>query len=870
LIGSKISHYKVLEKLGGGGMGIVYRARDTRLDRTVALKFLPIEWCQEPLLRERFTREAKAASALDHPHICTVFDIGETPQGQLFIAMAHCPGETLKQRIMRGSMPLEEAVDIAIQIAQALDAAHEGGIVHRDVKPANILFTERDQIKVVDFGLAKLAGEAAVTRQGSVVGTPAYMSPEQATGEEVDGRSDLWALGAVLYEMVAGRRAFAADNEQAVLLAITTSNPTPIDRVRAEVPAELQRIIRRCLKKNPDERYRTAGELVADLKRFRGESTPAEVVTQTLPSASGARRRRVVWRTAIPAAAISAVLALAMMLYPTFLRPETRHLTVLPFNCPGDDPDAEILCSGLLDTVTAKLAELRRFRSSLSVVPASEVRGQGIHSADVARRIFGVDLVVTGSVLRENGSFRIPIELVDANHLRQIRSLTITTERTSDFILQDRVITAIEEMLEIELGATERRAMMAGGTRSAEAAELFLEARGHAGKTPTEVHLSRAMSLYRQAIELDPEYADAIVQLANACDQRYQLNGDSIWIEHGTSFAQRAVSLAPDLPAARVAAGRFELAATSYETAIVHLQKAIELDPLDLDAYLFLAEAYEAVGDAQAAEETMARAVRTAPEDWLTFYSIGRFLYAQRGEFEEAAEFFRKVIELLPDSSVGYSALGACAFYLGDREAARVQLERAVAIGSAYEAYSNLATVEFYDGRYTEAARLYEHALEMNDRDFNLWNYLAEASRAAGDSPERARRAYTRAAELAAADLAADPDNVELLINLASFAVHLEDEAAAREYLRQVEEAGVERSDLMFSTADTYERLGEREQALDWVRRALEAGFPIEVLEDYHDFDALRADFRFASMAALYRAAPSKDGAGDSVKEGEE
>jgi len=258
LIGSTISHYKVVEKLGGGGMGIVYRATDTRLDRTVALKFLPIEWCQEPLLRERFTREAKAASALDHPHICTVFDIGETTQGQLFIAMAHCPGETLKQRILRGPMPLDEAVDIAIQIAQALDAAHLGGIVHRDIKPANILFTERDQIKVVDFGLAKLAGEAAVTRQGSVVGTPAYMSPEQATGEEVDGRSDLWALGAVLYEMVAGRRAFAADNEQAVLLAITTSNPTPIDRVRAEVSAELQRIIRRCLKKDPKERFATA------------------------------------------------------------------------------------------------------------------------------------------------------------------------------------------------------------------------------------------------------------------------------------------------------------------------------------------------------------------------------------------------------------------------------------------------------------------------------------------------------------------------------------------------------------------------------------------------------------------------------------
>ena len=199
MIGRTVSHYRILERLGGGGMGIVYRAQDTRLDRTVALKFLPMEWCQDPLLRERFSREARAASTLDHPHICTVFDIDETPEGQLFIAMAYCPGENLKQRTLRGPMPIEDAVDIAIQIGEALGGAHEGGIVHRDIKPANILITDRDQVKVVDFGLAKLAGEATVTRKGSVIGTPAYMSPEQATGDEVDGRGDLWALGAVLY-----------------------------------------------------------------------------------------------------------------------------------------------------------------------------------------------------------------------------------------------------------------------------------------------------------------------------------------------------------------------------------------------------------------------------------------------------------------------------------------------------------------------------------------------------------------------------------------------------------------------------------------------------------------------------------------------
>ncbi|MCG6950321.1 MAG: protein kinase [Acidobacteria bacterium] len=854
MIGSTVSHYRILERLGGGGMGVVYRAEDTRLERTVALKFLPIEWCQEPLLRERFTREAKAASALDHPHICTVFDIGETPQGQLFIAMAHYSGDTLKQRILRGPMSIDEVVEIAIQIGEALGAAHEGGIVHRDVKPANILITDHDQVKVVDFGLAKLAGEATVTRQGSVIGTPAYMSPEQATGDEIDGRSDLWALGAVLYEMVTGRRAFASGSEQAMLLAITTTDPTPIETLRADVPAELQRIIRRCLKRKPKDRYQQASELVADLKRFRGDQTPAEVVTQTLPSAASARRQWSLTRRVFPVAAVVLAVVLAAIAYRVFYPATTRHLVVLPFNCPGADADSEAFCSGLLDTVTAKMAELRRFQSSLSVVPTSEVRGQGVSSADAAHRVFGVDLVVTGSILREGNSIRIPIELVDAERLRQIRSRTITTEETSGFIVQDRIVAVIEGMLDIELGADEKAALMVGGTNNAEAAELFLEARGHAGKTPTEVHLSRAMDLYRQAIELDPKYADAIVQLADACDQRYQLNGDSIWLEHGSSYAQRAVALAPDLPAAQLAAGRFQLANSAHQAAISHLQRAIELDPLGLDAYLHLAEAYEAIGETEVEEDTLARAVRTAPDDWLTYYSIGRFFVYERNEYERAAGYFRKVIELLPESSVGYSALGSSLFYMGDRDGAREQLERAVDIGSDYEAFSNLATLEFYDGNFSEAASLYEQALAMNDRDFLVWNYLAEARSAAGEGPESYRPAYSRAAEIAGAALEADPDNVTLLVHLASFSVHLGNQAGALEYLDRAQKAGVDNAELMFTVADTYERLGERERALEWTENALKAGYPIDVIEDYHDFDDLRADPRFAELAATHRS----------------
>ncbi|MCK5376327.1 MAG: protein kinase [Acidobacteria bacterium] len=852
MIGGTVSHYRILERLGGGGMGVVYLADDTRLDRQVALKFLPIEWSSDQELRERFTREARASSALDHPHICTIYEIDETPEGQLFIAMTYCPGETLKQRIRRGPLPTDEALAFAIQIAEALQAAHQHGVVHRDVKPANILITDQDQVKVVDFGLAKLAGEAAVTRDGAVMGTPAYMSPEQAKGEDVDGRSDLWALGVVLYEMLTGRRAFAADHERAVLLAITTTDPTPVDTLRSDVPAELLRILRRCLKRNPEKRYQNAGELLADLGRFGGAASAAEIVTQTLPSLASVRRRRLVTHRVLPIAAAVAAVVLAAVFYPILDRPQQRHLLVLPFNCPAVDTESQLMCIGLLDTVTAKLAELRRFRSSLSVVPASEVRAGRVSSAEMAHHIFGVDLVVSGSVLQESDLVRIPVQLVDAAKRRQVRSRTITGEKTADFVLQDRVVATIEDMLDLELGAVERQAMRAGGTSSAEAAGLFLEARGRTTTEPSEDQLTRAMTLYRQALELDPDYAEAMVQLADACGQRFELSEDPIWLEHGMGYARRAVELAPDLPPAHFAAGRFALDTGSYQAAVEHLQRTLALDPLNIRAYVYLADAFKAAGDPEQAEETLERAVRTGPIEWVTHQNIGR-LYFERGEWELAAGYFRRVIELLPDSSIGYTSLGGCSLYLGDLGAARENLERAVEIGSGYWAYSNLATLEYWEGNYQPAAGLYRQALEMDDSDYQVWNNLGEVLRQQ-EPPDLggALTAYRRAEGLAAARLEVTPNDVRLLIDLASYRVQLGDEAAARGLLARILSLDITDPQQMFDLASVYEELGERDQAVEWLGRALEAGFPLDLIESYPVLAALVEDPHFVKLAEKY------------------
>ena len=716
MIGRTVSHYRIVERLGGGGMGLVFKARDTRLDRDVALKFLPKEWSHEPLLRERFSREARAASALDHPNICTIFDIGETDDGQLFIAMAYYPGQTIKHRIHEGPMAVERVVDLAVQIAAALESAHEAGIVHRDIKPANILLTDRDEVKVVDFGLAKLAGEAAVTREGSVIGTPAYMSPEQATGADVDGRSDLWALGAVMYEMLTGRRAFAADHERAILLAIMSSDPTPIDTLRPDIPDEVLRIVRRLLNRDPDARYQSAGELLADLRTFRGDPTPAEVVTQSMPSLPRPPRTRFVKHRLLPGAAAVAAVALAAILGPTITTRPIRHVVVLPFNCHAESEGDERLCEGLFETLTARLAEARRFSTSLSVVPTSEVLQQHILTAGEAHRVFGADLVLEGGVQWDGDALRIPLQLVDAQRLRQVRSHLLEVTQTSKFVIQDQVVEAVLEMLDLEFDSDARRSLAAGGTTNVEAAQLFLEARGSVGEEAEGADLTRAMDLYREALDLDPSYADALVQLADTCHLQYELSVDPIWLDHGLSYAHRAVDLAPDLPGAHLAAGQCELARRAYPEAVDRLQRTIELDPLNIAAYTSLAVAFEELGEPDRAQETIDNAVRTRPEDWTTHYEIGRFFYYERYDPDRAIPYFRKVIELLPESSIGYSALGGCLFYTGDIAQARTHLERAVAIGSRYDAFANLATLEFYEGRFAEAAELYARALELDDK----------------------------------------------------------------------------------------------------------------------------------------------------------
>ena len=462
MIGQTISHYRILEKLGEGGMGVVYKAEDTKLLRSVALKFLTPDMTRDQDAKNRFIQEARAASALDHPNIAVVHEINETHDGHSFICMAYYEGETLKDKLASGPLGIEEAVHIAVQIANGLQRAHESGIVHRDIKPGNIMITPRGEVKIVDFGLAKLAAQSRPTRTGPTAGTAAYMSPEQVLGSEADSRSDLFSLGVLLYEAATGKRPFVGEHEPALFYSIANADPAPPSTVRTDMPQELERIILRLLEKDPTKRYQSAAEVRADLKQFLGEAPTPRPVIQVLAVLRG--------RFSLPIVIGSAVLIVAAVLFASGALqkwfggpalPEQKHIVVLPFTNIGGDSSRQAFCDGLVEMITSKLAQLRApRRAAMWVVATSETRK--ITSAEEAHQRFGATLAVTGTVQHEENQTRVTLNLLDAKTRLLLGSSIIDSRAETVFELQDRVVTEVAKLVEIEFRPEELRGLIAG------------------------------------------------------------------------------------------------------------------------------------------------------------------------------------------------------------------------------------------------------------------------------------------------------------------------------------------------------------------------------------------------------------------------
>jgi tetratricopeptide (TPR) repeat protein len=870
--------YRIEALLGEGGMGAVYKAYDKELGRIIAIKLLQPGLTRDPEALQRFKQELLLASRISHKNILRIHDLGEA-EGVKFITMAYVEGQDLHAILKRGRLSAERAVSIARQIVQALDAAHAEGVVHRDLKPQNILVDAADTVYVSDFGLAKSldTGAEQMTRAGQVLGTPRYMSPEQVEGKPADHRADLYAFGLILYEMCTGAFPFEGDSTISLMYARAKQKPKNPVLANPELPGWLARIILRCLEREPYKRYQSAHEILADLDAGgTGAGSGAR-------SGFGSGARTVQISLALPetrrgwllagGGVLAALLLLVLTVPPvrnfvfrrssapaeatrtlTGIPPlaEGRYIAVLPPRTLGNDQALTYLAEGVSEALAAKLFPLKSVRIA---GPASAEVLQQRDSLERVGRSLGANLVVDGVLQSSGEQIRIILHLQDVAAGRRIWSQQFSGLAADLLTLEDQISSALIAALEIQPDAEERARAAARPTDNMEAYDLYLRGRNAMRGEQDASGLQSALKLFEQAVAKDPRFPLAFAGLADASLALYRMTREPLWVQKAMAAAQRARELDDNLPEVHSALGRIYSATGKTAEALAELRRAIALAPNSDEAHRRLANAYRNAGMKKEALESYRKAIAINPYFWVNYNALGGALL-MFGENDPALEAFRKVTELEPENPVGHENLANVYFRQGKWEQCIPGYQKALALQPFYSTYSNLGTAYFFLKRYAEAVQMYEKAVEMNPNDHTAAGNLADALRWSGQK-ERAVAAYDRAISLAYKELQVNPRDAGTLGMLALYYAKKGDGQNAREFIRRAR--SIDRNDvqLLYNQALVHALLGQKPDCLRALREAFEKGYPAREAANDPEMGALAADPAFAKLVADF-SAPSK------------
>jgi tetratricopeptide (TPR) repeat protein len=855
VIGALLGHYRLLEQVGRGGMGVVFRARDEQLARDVAVKVLPPGTFPDENARKRFLREARVLAKLNHPNVAMAFDFGQQ-YGIDYLVTEYVPGITLDAKLAKGPLPQKKVLELGIQLAKGLAVAHREQIIHRDLKPGNLRLTSDEELKILDFGLARwrepasdVAETLSLETRDMVAGTLPYMAPEQIRCEELDTRTDIWGAGAVLYEMATGKQPFPLASGLKLIQDIQHLDPPAPSTLNGQITPALDAVILKALDKDPDRRYQSARELGVDLSRL----LPTIGSTGKLASADFAAVRKgrpsTTWIVFAAIAVVFTYGGYRLREKWSDLRPSKhRLLAVLPFDSTGQDEKTSALIMGLTETLTAKLAQ--PWGKDLQLISARDVRTQGVKTPEQAWREFGTDLVLEGSAHRVGDQIRINCSLVDTRTHRQVTARTITADTNDVFGLEDRVANEIISLVTADAGI---RGDVPPATRTEsnpEAYAAYLRARGYLQEYQKSESIELAIAELRSALALDPTYANAYAVLGKAYLRGYQqVNRSAEWVNQAQQDCLKSLAVG-ETADGRICLGGVYNETGRYDLAVQEFQRAVQIDASNEDGLRGAADAYVKLGNPAAAEAAYQKAISLRPNYWGVYSWLGKFYYDQ-ARYPEAITQFKKVIELAPSNYRGYSNLGAMYVAQGHYMESLAPLNRSIEIRPNLEAFNNLGNAYFELRRFSDAASAFQHGLNLDDSDWLLWGNLGDSLFWSGVQKSKAIAAYENAIARAEKKLEVNPKDTIVLAFLADYNAMSGHPKKAAQEIEQALALAPADGEVRLRAAIAYNQFGNTDRCLASLEKAVAVGYSAQVIRDTPDFDHLHNNPRFRALARL-------------------
>jgi tetratricopeptide (TPR) repeat protein/TolB-like protein/predicted Ser/Thr protein kinase len=870
--------YRVEALLGQGGMGRVYKAYDKDLDRTVAIKVVRDGAIGESDALKRFKQELVLASKISHKNILRIHDMGDVG-GLRFISMAFVEGKDL-QHIIRENpkMPLERILNFARQIAEALAAAHAEGVVHRDLKPQNLLVDKNDQIFVCDFGLAKSFEEGAIgmTRTGAFLGTPRYMSPEQVEGKPADGRADLYAFGLILYEMVIGDVPFTGESTLKVMYQRIQEKPKSPKILRPDLPNWLVKIIMRCLERDPNDRYQNAYEILADLQGGASGSSVSRVGMSRIGSGSQSviiqipefASRRWVWVVAGIVALLLIAFAIPPVrhLIPGFHGEQTgsagsaasgipplasgRYVAILPLQVLGDQSQLGYLAQGIQEALGAKLFQLKGVHVTSSDAAAKADPKQPVEK--IARSL-GANTLVQGMVQGNGDKIRIILNMEDAVNGKRIWSQQFDGVPADLFTLEDHIYAQVVSAMDVNPTNEENANAEARPTDNVASYDFYLRGR-NALRVNDAKSIQTALDYFNQAVKQDPKFALAYTGVAQASLRMFGLTNDGFWTQKALAAAQQALQLNDKLPEVHSTLGSVYRATGKYSEAIAELNRAQALAPNSDEVYYRLGNVYMSKGDMPHAIEAFQKAVQLNPYYWINENSLG-VAYFQVGEYDKALDAFKQVSTLEPDVNAGYENAGNVLVQQAKYSEAVPSLQKALAIEPNAGAYSNLGTAYFFLKQYAESAQAFEKAVALNANDTQLAVNLGDAYRALGQT-EKAHAAYQQAISAGYKELQTNPQDTSVLAEVALSYANLGKPQDADTFIARARAQDKKDVNLAYTEVQINALNGKPSQALTLLTAVLADHYPAESAAVDPDLESLHSDPEFAKLIKKYSTKP--------------